>query len=142
MRAAVAVIHRTMGLVIAGFLIVSGLTGAVISWDHELDTVLNPRLMTAGSDGGPMDAIDLMDEVEKRDPRVRVISVPLLVEPGHSLSFFVQARVDPATGSLFVPGYNQVFVDTATGAELGRRAWGAAWPLSRENFVSFLYKLH
>jgi uncharacterized iron-regulated membrane protein len=142
MRAAVAVLHRTMGLVIAGFLIVSGLTGAVISWDHELDTVLNPRLMTAGSDGGPMDAIDLMDEVEKRDPRVRVISVPLLVEPGHSLSFFVQARVDPATGSLFVPGYNQVFVDPVTGAELGRRAWGAAWPLSRENFVSFLYKLH
>ena len=26
--------------------------------------------------------------------------------------------------------------------ELGRRYWGAVWPVTRENFVSFLYKLH
>lgn len=36
---------------IAGFLFVSGLTGAVISWDHELDDLLNPHLMEAKSSG-------------------------------------------------------------------------------------------
>jgi uncharacterized iron-regulated membrane protein len=28
---------------LAAFLFVSGLTGAVISWDHELDEWLNPQ---------------------------------------------------------------------------------------------------
>jgi uncharacterized iron-regulated membrane protein len=35
-----------------------------------------------------------------------------------------------------------VFVDPVTGAELGKREWGTVWPLTRETFVSFLYKLH
>jgi hypothetical protein len=26
--------------------------------------------------------------------------------------------------------------------ERGRRYWGAVWPVTRENFVSLLYKLH
>ena len=29
-----------------------------------------------------------------------------------------------------------------TGAELGKREWGAVWPITRETFVSFLYVLH
>ena len=35
------VAHRWVGVVIAGFLIMAGLTGAVFSWDHELDDLLN-----------------------------------------------------------------------------------------------------
>ena len=69
-------------------------------------------------------------------------SGPLTPEPGHALLLGVEPRVDPATGYLFEPGYNQVFIDPASGAELGRRQWGAAWPISRETLVSFLYVLH
>ena len=50
--------------------------------------------------------------------------------------------VDPATGRLFELDYNQVFLDPVTGAEQGRRYWGAAWPITSETFVSFLYVLH
>lgn len=39
-------------------------------------------------------------------------------------------------------GYNQVFPEPAAGAELGKREWGAAWPITRETVVSFLYRLH
>jgi uncharacterized iron-regulated membrane protein len=42
MRFAFTLAHRWLGLAIATFLFVSGLTGAVISWDRELDRVLNP----------------------------------------------------------------------------------------------------
>jgi uncharacterized iron-regulated membrane protein len=47
MRAFWTLIHRYLGLLTAGFLFVSGVTGAIISWDHELDDVLNPHLMEA-----------------------------------------------------------------------------------------------
>ncbi|NOG71702.1 PepSY domain-containing protein [Roseicella sp. DB1501] len=142
MRHAAGLLHRWVGLFIAGFLIVTGLTGAVISWDHELDDWFNPHLTEARSPGPALPPLELARAVEGRDPRVRATFVPLAVEPGESLAIFVQPVVDPATGRLFEPGYNQVFLDPATGEELGRREWGQAWPISRETLVSFLYKLH
>jgi uncharacterized iron-regulated membrane protein len=73
---------------------------------------------------------------------MEVTFTPLAAEPGHSLAFWLEPKVDPKTGHLYDEKYNQVFVDPASGAELGTRKWGAVWPLGRENFVSFLYKLH
>jgi len=135
-------IHRWAGLLMAGFLILSGLTGAVISWDHELDELLNPHLTRASSHGPSLSLFDLADAIEARDPRARVTFIPLAVEAGDALAFGVDPRVDPATGRLYELGYNQVFIDPATGGELGRREWGAVWPVTKETFVSFLYKLH
>ena len=142
MRQAFTFLHRWVGLIIAGFLFVSGLTGAVISWDHELDEWLNPHLTEARASGPALPALDLAAQVEARDPRVLAAYVPLSPDPGEALSVFVQPKVDPATGRLFEPGYNQVFLEPATGGELGRREWGQAWPVTRETLVSFLYKLH
>lgn len=51
MRAAFVVLHRWAGLLMAGFLFMAGVTGAIVSWDHELDDLLNPHLMEARSGG-------------------------------------------------------------------------------------------
>ena len=142
MRPALSLLHRWFGLGIAGFLFVSGLTGAVISWDHELDELLNPHLNEVASVGPAIPALALAAQVEAQDPRARVSYVPLAAEPGHALSVFVDPRRDAATGRLFELDYNQVFLDPVTGAEQGRRYWGAAWPITSETFVSFLYVLH
>ena len=142
MRTIFVLIHRYVGLLMVPFLFVTGLTGAIISWDHELDDLLNPHLMEAQASGPAIPSLELAREIEARDPRVRVAFIPLSAEPGESLHFGVQPRVDPATGQLFSPGYNQVFIDPATGEELGRREWGAVWPITSENLVSFLYVLH
>lgn len=134
--------HRYAGLLIAGFLFISGVTGAIISWDHELDELLNPHLTQAVSSGPAIPALQLASEIEARHPQVRVTFFPLQPEPGKAFAFGVSPRVDPATGKLFQPGFNQVFVDPASGEELGKREWGAVWPVTRENLVSFLYVLH
>ena len=142
MRSALTLLHRWLGLAIAGFLFVSGVTGAVISWDHELDELLNPHLNEVASVGPAIPALELAARVEAQDPRARVSYVPLAAEPGHAQSVFVDPRRDPATGRLYELDYNQVFFDPVTGAEKGRRYWGAAWPITSETFVSFLYVLH
>lgn len=142
MRPTLTVVHRWAGLITAAFLVFSGLTGAVISWDHELDEWLNPQLNDARAEGPPRDALALAREIEARHPRAEVTYVPLAVEPGHSFAFGVSPRVDAAAQRLHEIGFNQVFVDPASGQELGRREWGAVWPITRETFVSFLYKLH
>lgn len=142
MRHVWVLVHRYAGLLIAGFLFLSGVTGAVISWDHELDEWLNPHLTHAPATGPAQDAISLATALEARHPHAQVTYVPLAAEPGHSLPFGVGPRVDPGTRQLYPLAFNQVFVDPVSGQELGTREWGAVWPITRETFVSFLYKLH
>jgi uncharacterized iron-regulated membrane protein len=135
-------LHRWAGLLTAGFLFFSGVTGAVISWDHELDDLLNRKLFDVATTGPAKPSVALAALIEQRDPRARVNYLVTTPETNESLAFFVQPRIDPATGKRFTLDYNQVFLDPNTGEELGRRYWGAVWPVTRENFVSFLYKLH
>ena len=116
------------------------MTGAVISWDH--DELLNPHLTKARQSGPPIAPIDLAAKVEAADPRAQVAYLPLEPEPGHSMALFVSPRTDLSTGKLHELGYNQVFLEPSTGQVLGKREWGAAWPITSETFVSFLYKLH
>jgi uncharacterized iron-regulated membrane protein len=142
MRTAFVLIHRFVGLTIAAFLFVAGLTGAVISWDHELDEVINPHLVEAPGRGPLLDPLVLADKLAADDSRSIVTYVPLHAEEGHSLPFGVHPRFDPEAQDLYATGYNQVFIDPVTGQVRGKREWGAAWPISTETFVSFMYVLH
>jgi uncharacterized iron-regulated membrane protein len=138
-RPALVVVHRWFGLVTAVFLLVAGLTGALISWDHELDAALNPEFYDAPAARGvdAAGALQLARDLEAAEPALRVTYLPLGAEPGRALLLSVAARSgDP--GAL---GYNQVALDPASGAVQARREWGAV-SLTRENLLPFLYKLH
>lgn len=142
MRSIFGRLHRWAGLLTAAFLFFSGVTGAVISWDHELDDLLNSKLKDVTTAGPAKPSIELAGLIEQRDPRARVIHMYMTPEKNELLSFFVLPRIDPTTSKRYTLDYNQIFLDPNTGEELGRRYWGAVWPVTRENFVSFLYKLH
>lgn len=141
MRSILVLLHRWFGLATALFLFVAGATGAVISWDHELDEWLNPHLYQARAEGQSLDALTLAARLEAADPRLRVRYLPLHVEVGHSLLLMVDPKTDPASGKPHVLGFNQVALDPVSGEVLGRREWGKV-ALDRENLLPFLYKLH
>ena len=141
MRPLLVLIHRWFGLAAALFLFVAGLTGAVISWDHELDEWLNPQLFEAGTPGPHLAPLDLAARLEASEPRLRVRFMELATEPGRSFKLAVQPRIDPASGQPFDLGFNQVALDPVNGAILGSREWGKV-SLTRENLLPFLYKLH
>jgi uncharacterized iron-regulated membrane protein len=133
-------LHRWFGLFTAVFLFIAGATGAIISWDHELDSALNPALYH--SEQGPhRSMLALADAVEAADPQAQVSYVPLAVPQGETVQIWVEPRVDAATGKPFEIAYNQVALNPVSGAEQGRRLWGDV-SLTRENFLPFLYKLH
>lgn len=131
------VLHRWMGLFTAVFLAISGLTGAVISWDHELDAALNPQMYKAQWQQ-PQSALDLANQFEASAPDLMVSFLPLQHEPGHALNIFVSPRTSQAKQSLT---YNQVAMHPESGAVQATRLWGEI-SLARENLLPFLYKLH
>ncbi|WP_295559276.1 PepSY-associated TM helix domain-containing protein [uncultured Hyphomicrobium sp.] len=141
MRTLFTIVHRWAGLFIAVFLFIAGVTGAVISWDHELDEWLNPHLYDARTTGAALSPYELVRRVEAADSKIRVTYFPLSFEEGHNADLFVEPRVDAKTGELYAVDYNQVFIDPASGEVAGKRFWGAI-SLDSENILPFLYKLH
>ncbi len=133
--------HRWAGFFLAVFLFISGLTGAIISWDHELDEWLNPQLFEARGLGKPLPSLLIAEKLEAADHRLLVTWVPLAVESGHNLGLGVSPRLDPASGKAFELDFNQLALDPVNGEIRGKRMWGEI-SLSRENLLPFLYKLH
>jgi len=141
MRAIATLIHRWTGLFVAVFLIISGLTGAVISWDHQLDEWLNRDLYQVDSRGKFHAPLELIQVIEADDRRAQVVYVPLHFEPGHSATYLVQPRIDPASGKPFALDYTQVFIDPVTAGIVGRRD-AAKVSFSVRTLMPFLRNLH
>jgi uncharacterized iron-regulated membrane protein len=142
MRRVLGQLHRWLGLATALFLFVAGLTGAIIAWDHELDAWLNPALFELPGVNTALPSTELARRVEQHEPRLRVRYLPMSVEAGHTLTMFVDARIDPATKRPYELGYDEIAVDPSSGAVLAQRRALSAASLSRAELVPFLYKLH
>ena len=135
-------LHRWFGLFLALFLFLSGITGAVIAWDHEVDGWLNPEMSYAATrEGERQSTFDLARQLEARDPRVHVTFFDLEPEHGHAAVLWLEPRIDPATKKPYELDFDHVAVDPVSGEEQGRRLWGRI-SLDRRDVMSFLYKLH
>lgn len=144
LRALAVRLHRWVGLALAGLLLVAGVTGALLAWYHELDAAISPALLHArppAPGAQPLDPLLLREQVQARHAPARVHHVPLDTEPGMALRFYLQGPVDPRTGAEAELAFDEVFVDPYTGAELGRRKWGAI-EQGLVNLMPFVYRLH
>lgn len=141
LRPLYVVMHRWVGLSIAAFVVISGLTGAIISWDREIDEWLNADIMRTQADGPLLDPLVLGARVLASDPRIEISYMPLALEPGHAASFLVRPRPALATGTPFRLDYDNVFVDPVTGRITGRRD-SRAVSFSRRNLMPFLRSIH
>jgi uncharacterized iron-regulated membrane protein len=135
-RALCVVVHRWAGLVMAGFLLVAGLTGSLLAWQDELEDLISPplRLAAPPTPGArPLDPFALREAVLAHVPGARADWLPLHGEPGRSVRFGLAADPPPAN--------DQVFVDPYTGRILGERKWGDITQ-GAKNLMSFVYRLH
>lgn len=141
MRALWTVVHRWIGLVLAGFLTMAGLTGAVLSWDHEIDEWLNADMLETPARGPLKTPLELAAAVQASEPRAEISYMTLGLVEGEAAMFMVRPRPDPATGQAPALGYDTVFVDPVSGHITGQRN-GRSFALSQRNLMPWLRHLH
>ena len=142
-------VHLWTGLVFGTILVLQGLTGAALSWVHELDAMLNPGLLHVAPppsmrEGDPLrllpSRVQAAHDVLAADARYGKPSMLMLPEragdvfvawyrPAKELSVWKQAVT------------RQVMVDPATLGVLGERNWGEPG-LTRPLLVPTLFHLH
>jgi len=134
-------LHRWVGLFMAGFLIVVGLTGSILAFYNELDRLVTPQLYAFRRDKPKLDLATLAERAEALlPPTARLVSVRLQA-PDQAIAT-VKPRDSARAHSNEAPlGFDQLFFDPWTGVELGRRMRG---DLSQGviNLMPFIYLLH
>ena len=137
---AVAVfMHRWAGLGMTLFLILVGLTGALLAFRTDLERLLNPQLFAKARPGqNPLNLATLADRAEALAPQARVGY--FVVERGQAV-MAMRPRNNPATGKPYQLDFNHIFLNPYTGQELGRRLDGDLRQ-GRINVMPFIYDLH
>ncbi|APA71307.1 hypothetical protein YQ44_11165 [Janthinobacterium sp. 1_2014MBL_MicDiv] len=138
MRPALAAMHRYAGLLMAGFLIVAGVTGSALAWKDALEAAMLPavfRVAPPAPGAAPLDALLLRERVAARFPQAQVSYAPLSAPPGHSMQFYLRPAGQTPLAS------DEVFVDPYTGAVLGQRRWGDIGQ-GAINLLPFIERLH
>ena len=133
-------LHRWIGLLLAGFLLVVGLTGSLLAFFPELERAINPEFYPVQSSGQRLSAGELAERVEARLPEARVNALYLVGNQGATMAV-VSPRKDPQTGQPFSLGFDQIYLDPYTGDELARRMRGVI-SHGVTNLMQFIYRLH
>lgn len=132
-------LHRWVGLLMAAFLVVVGLTGSLLAFNTELERVFAPQLFARPRHAPTLDLATLAERAQHLVPGARLQAVTL-TEPDQLSVWFVPSK-DEATGDDAKLGFTEFFVDPWTGLELGRRHRGALSD-GLVNLMPFIYELH
>lgn len=138
MRHLLVFIHRYVGLVLAGFLILSGATGALLAFKHELDSLLNAEMLHAplpARNAQPLDPIELGQIILAHYPGASIKRLELDFKPGESMSFRLDWPKNAGTRN------DEVFIHPYTGKILGERTWGDI-SQGLHNLMPFVFRLH
>ena len=138
LRAFLVLWHRWFGLLAALWLTLMGITGSVIVFYEELDSLLNPelRLEVDGSPRLPVDKLVAAAESYKPGSYVSFINTPDTPEKPIWLSL----RALPDSGAQ-IPRGAYVLVNPYTAEVLTERVFGGL-PTGQNGMMDFMYQLH
>lgn len=140
-RGAFVWLHRWVGLAMAGFLILVGLTGSLLAFNTELERVFAPQLFAkTHRDQSRLDLATLALRAQALvPPHARIFSVTYT--EADQVFVTVEPRVDPQTQAPYALDFDELYLDPGTGDKLGRRLRGN---LSQGliNLMPFIYNLH
>ena len=122
------------------FLVVVGLTGALLPFKVELERLVNPQLFASPEPGQKrLDVATLAERAEAIAPQAQVDY--FFTDVPDQVAIRCSPRKNPATGEPYEIDFDHLLLNPYTGAELGRRRDGDILQ-GRVNIVPFLYRLH
>lgn len=127
-------VHRWASLSMAGFLIVVGLTGTMLAFRDELNRLLTPDLYPGPHAGTKLAIAALARSAEALAPQAQAKSVNLEFDGTAIIG------MEPRPGAPALD-FNQIFLDSASGTELGRLNKNAS-PTTLSALMPFIYRLH
>ncbi|MGV3485974.1 MAG: PepSY-associated TM helix domain-containing protein [Planctomycetaceae bacterium] len=121
-------IHRWLGLTFGLLLVLLGLTGSLLVFDHAIDEWLNPELLLTKAQGKPASVEAVIRAAEQSFAGTALsVSRPRVADGVWTVWF--------QSGSETNPKYVQVLVDPYTARVTGQRVWG-------EYLMTWIYRLH
>lgn len=137
-RRVATLVHRYTGLLLALFLTITGLTGAAIAWNDDLERIFAPALFVLPADAPrrpPLDVFTLRAAAE-RQTGFAVNGIDWTRARGAPAFFALEARPGGPD-----PHDDEIALDPSSGRILGARRHG---DLSEGivNLMPFLYDLH
>jgi uncharacterized iron-regulated membrane protein len=142
-------VHLWTGLVFGTILVLQGLSGAALSWVHELDAMLNPGLLHVA----PPPGLGSGDALRVQPAQVQAVNDLLAANPryGKPSMLMLPERAGDVYVAWYRPGKpasawkqavtRQVMVDPASLRVLGERNYGEAG-LTRPLLMPALFHLH
>lgn len=147
-RRAWIAVHRWLGLSLGAVLVVSGLTGAVLTFRHEIDALLSPALMTVsprpGGEAAFKPLADVFASVLRGMPagsRLGFSYYPHTDASTYQIGVQVPTGGTTAAGVPAFDGY-EVFVDPYTAEVTGTRLVRPAGAWLPRTFIAFVDGLH
>ena len=133
-------LHRWVGLLMALFLVVVGLTGSILAFKTDFERLLTPDFFASPptADAKPLDLATLAERAESEMPHARTGYFNL--EQGR-VGMHMVARRNPASGKPYDLGDDPLFLDPWTGKRL-IHLHGGAYAEWRYKLIPFIYDLH
>jgi len=134
-RRVALIVHRYVGLAMAVFLVVAGMTGALLAFYEELDREFSAELMDVtppSPSARPLDPFELTARLEAQLPNgKRLHNVRFDAEPDRALGVWIETKPEE---------WEETYVDPYSGKVLGARDWG--FPERGADVMPFIYTLH
>jgi len=134
-------LHRWTGLLLAGFLILEGLTGSVIAFYGDLERLVSPQYYATPKPGAPtLGAATLAERAEALVPQAQDCVFDL--RPDQFIASWCKPRDNPSTGKPYELGFTRLILDPWTGAELARLEHEDDLLRGPQALLPFIYGLH
>ena len=116
LRRALFQIHVWVGVVLAVYAIVIGVTGSVLVFSEEIEARLEPRLHRVTPNDSITSLQNVWNEVETEHPDYRALSLELAEDANHTSQFFLAKKQGPLDRSAIL----NVYFNPHTGEILGQ----------------------
>lgn len=142
MRDALVWLHRWVGLAMALFLLVEGLTGSILAFEAPLARWLTPDLGAPAAEAGQpvLDLASLATAAERLAPQAQVAYFSG-VTPDQVVARCVP-RIDPASGRPYALAFTHIVLDPHDGREIGRYGDDQAGAGPAGRILPFVKALH